>query len=73
MTLTALGLSPFRSGGNDDTAMFDEYSTKKLVELRSLCADMVEETDGIQERADALLLLEHIDKELAMREMKQSA
>jgi len=54
-------------------AQFDHYTTDQLVELRSLCADMVEETTDAQKRADALLLLKHIDKELAMRELKQAA
>jgi len=53
--------------------MLDSYTTNQLVTLRSLCADMIEETSDVQQRADALLLLEQIDKELALRELKHSA
>jgi hypothetical protein len=53
--------------------VFDDYSTKRLVELRSLCADTVEKETDIQKRTDGLLLLEYIDKELAKREGKQAA
>jgi hypothetical protein len=53
--------------------MFDEYTTGKLVGLRSICADMIEETDDIEIGADALLLLKRIDEELVMRDSKQAA
>ena len=53
--------------------MFENCTTDKLVELRSLCADMIEETQDTRKRGDALLLLKRIDEELAMREVKQAA
>ncbi len=53
--------------------MFEGYTTNQLVELRVMCADIIERTDEIQKRADTLLILEHIDEELAMREFKKSA
>ncbi len=53
--------------------MFDEYTTNQLVELRAMCADILERTDDIQKRADTLLVLEHIEEELVMREHKKSA
>jgi hypothetical protein len=52
--------------------MFDGYTTDQLLELRSLCADTIELADDVEKRADILLLLEHIDEELAIREPKQS-
>jgi hypothetical protein len=55
------------------TAMFDEYTTNHLIQLRSVCIDIIEQLDECEQRADTLLLLQHIDKELAMREYKQSA
>ena len=53
--------------------MFDDYTNKQLFELRSLCADIVERSDEVEKRADALLVLQHIDEELAMRDQKKSA
>jgi hypothetical protein len=53
--------------------MFENYTTARHVEFRSRCAEMILETNDNQERGDALLLLKHIDEELAMREFKQSA
>jgi hypothetical protein len=53
--------------------MFDEYTTDRLVELRSLWTVMIEEAEDIERRADALLLLERIDEELAIRDSKQAA
>jgi len=53
--------------------MFDNYTTKQLVELRSLCVDMILETEDAQQRMDALLLMKHIDQELAAREFLQAA
>ena len=53
--------------------MFDNYTTKQLVALRSLCVDMILETTDTQKRTDALLLMKHIDQELAAREFLQAA
>jgi hypothetical protein len=52
--------------------MFDEYTTTQLVEIRSLCTDLIERTDEIKTRADSLLVMQHVEKELVMREQKQS-
>jgi len=53
--------------------MFDNYTTKQLVELRSLCVDMILETEDTQQRMDVLLLMKYIDQELAEREFLQVA
>jgi len=53
--------------------MFDEYTTGQLLALRSLCADMVELTEGVEKRADTLLVLQGIEEELALREFKKTA
>jgi len=53
--------------------MFENCSTDKLVELRSLCADMIEETHDYRKRGDALLLLKRIDEELVIRESNRAA
>jgi hypothetical protein len=53
--------------------MFEDYTINQLLNLRSLCADTVEQADDVHKRADTLLLLEYIDEELAMREHKRSA
>jgi hypothetical protein len=53
--------------------MFDEYTTPQLIELRSLCADMVERTEEVETRADTLLVLQGIEEELASREYKKTA
>jgi hypothetical protein len=53
--------------------MLDEYTTDKLVELRSLCTDLILETNDTQRRAETLLLMKHIDEELAMRKSRQAA
>lgn len=53
--------------------MFDDYTTNQLVHLRALCADFIEQTDELEKRADAMLILQHIEEELAMRELRQSA
>ncbi len=53
--------------------MFDGYTTNQLVELRAMCAYIIEQTDEIQKRADTLIILENIDEELAMREQRKSA
>lgn len=53
--------------------MFDEYTTNQLIELRALCADIIERTEGVEQRADALLILQGIEEELAMREYKKTA
>jgi len=53
--------------------MFEDYTTKQLLELRCLCAEIAEQADEVEERADALLVLEYIDKELTLREERQSA
>ena len=53
--------------------MFDNYTTRQLLELRSMCADTIEKSDDVQQRADTLLVLEHIEDELSMRQEKLSA
>lgn len=53
--------------------MFDEYTTSQLIELRSLCAEIVERTEGVEKRADTLLVLQSIEEELALREYKKTA
>ena len=54
--------------------MFDEYTTEQLVHLRLLCADAIERNEDIKQRADALLLLEYVEEELALRaEQRKSA
>jgi hypothetical protein len=50
--------------------MFEDYTINQLLALRSLCADTIERADEVQKRANALLLLEYIDEELAIREPK---
>jgi hypothetical protein len=55
------------------SAMFEGYTITQLLNLRSLCADTIEQADDVKKRADTLLLLEYIDEELAIREHKQSA
>ncbi len=47
--------------------MLDNYTTKQLLELHSLCTDLVEEIDHIEPRADALLVLQFINEALANR------
>jgi hypothetical protein len=47
--------------------MLDDYTTNQLLELRLLCAGLIEQTEDIRKRADALLLIEYIDEELALR------
>jgi hypothetical protein len=51
--------------------MFDGYTTEQLLELRSLCADIVAEEGA--ERSDALLILNYIDEEFRMREWGKAA
>jgi hypothetical protein len=53
--------------------MFEDYTTTQLVELRWRCADMLGETEDIEKRADTLLLLEHVEEELAMRGARLAA
>jgi hypothetical protein len=53
--------------------MFEDYNTNQLLALRSLCADIIERTDDLRQRADTLLVFECVEEELAMREQKQSA
>jgi hypothetical protein len=53
--------------------MFEDYNTNQLLALRSLCADIIERTDDLRQRADTLLVFECLEEELAMREQKQSA
>lgn len=47
--------------------MFDDYTTDQLVELRAMCADVIERAEDVEHRADALVVIEHIDQELAIR------
>jgi hypothetical protein len=54
-------------------AVFDYYTMKQLAELRSMCADGIERVENVQDRADTLLLIEHIDEELVLRDGKQAA
>lgn len=67
------GLSLLGKRIENVAAMFDGYTMNQLLELRAMCADMIEQTDEIQRRADNLLFLQHIDEELAEREYKKSA
>lgn len=53
--------------------MFDDYTTFQLIELRHRCADSIQGADDAQQRTAALLILKHIDEELAIRQQKQSA
>lgn len=53
--------------------MFEGYTNSQLLDLRSLCADTIEDADSLQKRADTLLLLEYIDEELAIRQYKKLA
>jgi len=53
--------------------MLEYYSIKQLLSLRSICADTVERADEIEDRANALLMLEQLDEELSAREQKKSA
>ncbi len=53
--------------------MFEDYNTHQLLALRSLCADLVEQTGDVRQRADTLLVFECVEEELAMREQKKSA
>ena len=53
--------------------MFEGYTISQLLALRSLCADTIELADDVEKWANTLLLLECIDKELAIREHKQPA
>jgi hypothetical protein len=50
--------------------MFEDYSINQLLALRSLCSDIIERADDVQQRADTLLVFECIEEELAMREQK---
>jgi len=52
--------------------MFDDYTTDQLVNLRILCVDL-EKTQEVRQRADAHLLLQYIEEELALRALKRSA
>lgn len=47
--------------------MFEDYTTEQLVTLRFMCAELVEKTHDLEQRADALLLMEYIEEELALR------
>jgi hypothetical protein len=53
--------------------VFEDYTSKQLIELRSLCAELIERTAALEQRADALLILENIDRELALRGEKEAA
>ena len=53
--------------------MFKAYPTSRLVDLRSLCADVVEVTGDTEKRAETLLILQRINEELAARQEKQAA
>ena len=53
--------------------MFDGYTTAQLVGLRSLCVDLIEDATDMRKAADALVLLELLDKELAEHELKPAA
>jgi len=52
--------------------MFESYTTKQLVRLRSLCVEMTNKTEEARERAEFVLLLKNLDKELADRQRRQS-
>jgi hypothetical protein len=52
--------------------MFDDYTHAQLVELRLICIAMAEQGSSTEQRADALLLLEYIDQELAIRERRKA-
>jgi hypothetical protein len=53
--------------------MFGDYTTQQLIELRHLCHSMVARSATVQEAADALLIVQHIDEELARREQAKTA
>jgi hypothetical protein len=56
--------------------MFDEYTTDQLIELRSFCSDVVDASGKAPytlKAKDVVLLIEHIDKELALRERQKAA
>jgi len=53
--------------------VFANYTTDRLVELRALCIEMIEETNDLKIRTDTLHLLERIDEELSSREEKLTA
>ena len=53
--------------------MVEDHTTKQLLELRSLCADILERADELETRVDALRALESIDEELTMRQRTKAA
>lgn len=44
--------------------MFEDYTNRQLLELRSLCIGIVERDDETEETEDALLVLDYIDETL---------
>ncbi len=56
-----------------DNNLFGDYTTTQLLQLRSLCAEMVDKTDDVQSRADILLILDHIEEELELRQEQKLA
>jgi len=53
--------------------MFDDYTIEQLINLRLLCAAAIEKNEDIEQRADALLLLQYIEEELAIRLRRKTA
>ncbi len=53
--------------------MFEDYTTKQLVELRRLCADTARRASDVEQIADALLIMECIEEELVVRGRSEAA
>jgi hypothetical protein len=53
--------------------MFEDYTTKQLVELRHLCADTARHSNDVEQIADALLIIEYIEEELVVRCRSEAA
>jgi hypothetical protein len=47
--------------------MFNDYTTDQLVQLRTMCANVIERTEDVKRRMDVLLIIDHIDQELIIR------
>ena len=52
--------------------MFADYTTLQLSELRSLCSDILSLTQENKKRSDSLIVIQHVERELALRQQEQS-
>ncbi len=53
--------------------MFDEHTTNELIELRKMFASVIANSAKTQETGDAIVIVEHIERELAIRKQLNAA